>query len=143
MLKLAGIFLAFVPWALSASAHAADKAYIQVGQAHAKKTIIAFPDIRATGNNGDTIAREVKEIITNDLEFMDLFSFLGASAFVEPGSAGITMGSFRFSDWSSIKAEILIKSQLNVQGSSMSLEGYVYDVNGSKQLLGKRFVAAT
>lgn len=143
MPKWAGILLASVLWALPSIAHAADNAYIQVGQAHAKKTIIAFPDIHSTGNNADTIAREVKEIVTSDLEFMDLFSFLGNSAFVEPGSAGVTMGSFRFSDWSSIKAEILVKGQLNVQGSSMALEGYVYDVNGSKQLLGKRFVAAT
>lgn len=133
------VFLLLAPLAASA----ADNAYIQVGQAHAKKTVIAFPDIRASGSNADTLSREIHETVTNDLTFMDLFSFLGSSAFVEPSSAGMTMGTFRFTDWSSIKAEILVKSQLTVSGNSMSLEGYIYDVNGSKQLLGKRFVAAS
>ncbi|HUP58556.1 MAG TPA: Tol-Pal system beta propeller repeat protein TolB [Bdellovibrionota bacterium] len=116
--------------------------YIQVGQARTKKTIIAFPEIRASGSNAEAVAKQIHEIITNDLTFMDLFSFLGSSAFIESASsAGITMGSFKMTDWSSIQAEILVKSMLKVEGGRVSLEGYVYDVNGSKQLLGKRFVA--
>jgi TolB protein len=125
------------------AALAADNPYIQVGSAHAKKTVVAFPAIRYAGTNADALSKQIQEIITNDLNFMDLFSILGQSAYIEnPKSSGITLGSFKFSDWSSIKAEILVKSQLMVQNGTMSLEGYVYDVTGAKQLLGKRFVAA-
>src|SRR4051812_22750817 len=118
------------------TAHAADNAYIQVGQARLKKTVIAFPEIRPSGSSAGALARQIHETVTNDLGFMDLFSFLGRPAFVEnEAGAGIAPGSFRFSDWSSIHAEILVKSKLDVQANSMSLEGYVYDVNGAKQLL--------
>src|SRR5581483_9934379 len=94
------ISLAFVALLAADVARAADTAYIPVGQAHAKKTVIAFPEIRASGSGADSLARQVHETVVNDLTFMDLFSFMGQSAFVEPSSAGITMGSFRFSDWS-------------------------------------------
>src|SRR4051812_32730253 len=110
---LLGAILFASPLALAAG----DNPYIQVGQARTKKTVIAFPDLRFSGSNADTLAKQVHEIITNDLNFMDLFSFLGSSAFVEnPAAAGITLGSFKFSDWSSIQAEIVVKALLSVGG---------------------------
>ena len=114
----------------------AENPYIQVGTAKTKKTVIALPEIRGSAG------AKISEIILNDLTFMDLFKFLGASAFVEPKSAGIAIGSFKFSDWAGLGAEILVKGQVAQEGANFVLEGYVYDVPGAKQILGKRFVAA-
>ena len=126
----------------ASSAFADGSPYIQVGSAKTKKTVIAFPKIVARTPGSSGAADSINEIIVNDLTFMDLFRFLGSSAFIEGPGAGIAPGTFKFSDWTSISDEILIKAAVSEEGSNLVLEGYVYDVQGAKQLLGKRFVAA-
>jgi TolB protein len=120
---------------------AADRPYIAVGGAKIKKTIIAFPEIKIQGDTSG-IAKSVQETVSNDLLFMDMFKFMGASAFIEPQAAGITLDSFKLSDWSSIGAEFVIKAKITPEGGNVALEGYLYDVAGAKQVLGKRYVAA-
>src|SRR5208283_2973379 len=69
--------------------------YIPVGSAKTKKTVLAFPEIQ-----GDrALGRTISETTTNDLAFMDLFRFLDTAAFVEPSTAGITLDTFKLSDW--------------------------------------------
>jgi TolB protein len=120
---------------LASVAHAAP--YIPVGSAKTKKTIIAFPDIK-----GDSaLAKTISETVTNDLAFMDLFKFLSSSAFVEPASAGITLDTFKLSDWTSIQAEFVLKTAVKREGRNLALEAYLYDTFGAKQILAKRYVA--
>src|SRR4051812_44849638 len=78
------------------SARAADTdVYIPVGQAKIKKTILAFPDIRSPGDSSlGAYARQISETVKTDLTFMDLFSFLPNSAFLEDASkSGLTSGT--------------------------------------------------
>lgn len=122
----------------------AASTYIPVGAAKTKKTIIAFPDVRiAAGSRTAALAKTLTDTITNDLTFVDLFSFLSSSAFVENSSkAGITAESFKMSDWTSIGAEFLIKSAVSTDTNNVTFEAYLYDTFGAKQILGKRYVAA-
>src|SRR5581483_10844562 len=77
-----------------------DKVYIPVGTARTKRTVIAFPQIRTRDERSAALAKDVTETVTSDLLFMDLFSFLDASAFIEdPSKAGINAGTFKLSDW--------------------------------------------
>jgi TolB protein len=124
----------------TSSSFAADRAYIAVGGAKIKKTVLAFPDIKIEGDTSG-IAKSVQETVSNDLLFMDMFKFLGAGAFVEPATAGISLDSFKLSDWSSIGAEFVIKARVAPEGGNVALEGYLYDVSGAKQVLGKKYVA--
>lgn len=118
-----------------------EKPYIAVGEAKAKKSVIAFAEtLTESGAAGQ--AKSVRETISNDLAFMDIFQFLGTSAFIEKPGAGLTPETFKMTDWSSIGAEFLIKSQLTKDGSNLALELHVYDVGGSKRVLGKRYVAS-
>ena len=118
--------------------------YIPVGSARTKKTVIAFPEIRFSGAQSAALARTISEIVERDLSFMDLFRFLGTSAFIEnPNTAGLTPGTFKYTDWSSIGAEFLIKAALGSEGNNMTLEAYLYDTFGTKQVLSKRYIAFT
>ncbi|MFL5812856.1 MAG: translocation protein TolB [Bdellovibrionia bacterium] len=130
-----------ISWAHGA--YAGDTPYIAVGKAKAEKAVIAMPEIRTGGNRElATLGKEISDTVTNDLNFMDMFKFLGSSAFVEDTSkAGITLDQFKLSDWTSIGAKLLIKSQLSSQNGNLVLESYLYDTYGARQLLGKRFVA--
>jgi TolB protein len=126
---------------LSSSVSFAETAYIPVGKAATKKTVLAFPSV-LTDPAIQSFAKQIADTVKNDLDFMDLFRFLAPSAFVEnPSAAGITMGTFKFPDWQGIGAEFLIKAKLSRDGANYALEGYLYDVNAASQILGKRYLA--
>ncbi|MGK5090067.1 translocation protein TolB [Bdellovibrionota bacterium FG-2] len=128
-------------WSLGA--FAADRTYISVGAAKTKKTVLAFPEIRVASPRDGAFAKILTETVTNDLTFMELFKFLPGSAFVEDSSkAGIALGSFKMTDWSSIGSEFLLKTALTPEGAGIALEAYLYDIAGAKQVLAKKYVAA-
>ena len=125
--------------ALLSSADAADHPYISVGQAKTKKTVIAFPDILGAPDTAKTL----HDTVVSDLQFMDLFRFIGKAAFVEPPGTGITLERFKMTDWSSIGSEFVVKSATAREGANIVLEAYLYDVLGAKQVLAKRYIAAS
>jgi TolB protein len=128
---------------LAPCVHAADQPYIAVGDAKTRKTIIALPDVRADASLA-TYTKSLNDTVTNDLIYMDLFKVLGPAAAVEDAThAGIAPNTFKFSDWTSIGAEFLLKAQLTQQGEALALEAYLYDAVQGKQVFGKRYVAAS
>ncbi len=136
---MAGIFGVIL--GVSESGWGADQVYIPIGSAKTKKTVVAFPDLKAR-NGANAQAKAIHETVTNDLTFMDLFRFLQPAAFVENSSkSGITFGSFKMPDWSGIGTEFLIKAEASLDQGNLVLEGYLYDVSGNKQIVGKKFVA--
>ena len=124
---------------------AADRPYISVGAAHTKKAILAFPAIKLRNEVGNLreVAKSISDTVNNDLMFMDLFRLLDAKAFIEDAkTAGLTPETFKISNWTSIGAEFLIKTQLSREANSLILEAYLYDTFGNKQVLAKRYLAA-
>lgn len=119
---------------------AADKPYISVGAAKTKKTVLAFPAIQIKGGASDSAAKTIKDTVTGDLLFMDLFQFIDSKAFIEPTGAGLTPHLFKMSDWTSIKAEFLLKTALSSDGKALTLETYLYDTFGAKPILAKRYL---
>src|SRR5206468_475577 len=117
--------------------------YISVGNAKTKKTVLAFTGIRLGTDDASSreLARTITDTVTSDLTFMDLFRFLDSAAFIEDKSAGLTAGTFKMTDWTSIGAEFVIKSFLRKDGNSLSLEAYLFDTFGNKQVLAKRYLA--
>lgn len=127
----------------SFSARAESAPYISVGNARVKKTVIAFADIRAQGTVAEGASKVVQDTIADDLNFMDFFKILGKAAFIEDAKkAGITPGSFKMTDWSTIGAEILVKSALSSQANQIAYELHLYETQSGKELLSKRFVAS-
>jgi TolB protein len=112
---------------------------VAVGEARTKKSLVAFPTLKAT-NDGEGKLRSVREVVMEDLAFSGLFDFMNPAAFVEDFTkAGVTAGSFKMSDWSAINAEFLLKGKGSVDGKGANLEIYLYAVNSNKQLLAKRY----
>ena len=117
------------------------QAYIPVGTAKMRKSIIAFPNLR-TGSESQSESKTIFSTVTSDLTFMDLFTFLSPAAFQEPTTAGLSPGSFQMTDWSKIGAEILIKGSVTIEKGALKLESYVYETASGKLLLTKRYVAS-
>ena len=127
------------------AAIAADRPYIPVGSAKTKKSVIAYADtkIRDGSSQSRALSKSIYDTVNSDLGFMDLFKFLDPAAFIEDKAAGLTPDAFKLTDWTSIGAEFLIKSSIGVEGSTVSLETYLYDTGGAKQIMAKRYVAST
>lgn len=142
-LVVSGMLLGFAQLLSASFAQADNNVYIPVGQAKIKKTVIAFPAIKQQGDATlGAFAKTITDTVNSDLSFMDIFKFLPPAAFVEPATAGLTPDTFKMSDWTSIGTEFLLKSAVSRQGDSLVLEAYLYDVQASKQVLAKRYVAA-
>lgn len=128
----------------ASEASAQDKPYIAVGSAKIKKSVIAYPEtkIAASTSQAQGVAKTIRETVDSDLAYMDMFKMMDRAAYIEPKTAGLAPNSFKFSDWTSIGVEFLIKTALSMEGSNVALEAYLYDVNGAKQLLSKRYVSS-
>jgi TolB protein len=127
---------------LFGAAPAFSAPYIAVGKAHTRKTIVAFPEIRASDKRVEGLAQVIQETVTNDLSFMDLFQFLKPAAFIEdPMNSGLTLDSFKLSNWTAIGAEFLVKAAIGMNGDNVMLEAHLYDTFGGKQVLAKRYLA--
>lgn len=120
--------------------------YIPVGEARVKKSVLAFADTKylsagVDSGDGQGVAKTVKEKTLKNLEFMNLFKVQDSDAFIEKPGAGLTLDTFRISDWATIGTEFLIKTGITVTGDSVAYEMRLYDVLGAKQIIGKRYVA--
>lgn len=120
--------------------------YIAVGEARIKKSVVAFPDTKymsAGMDAGDPrgVARTIRETVGNDLSFTNLFTMQQSTAFIEKSDAGLTLDTFHISDWQTIGTEFLIKTGVSMTEGNISFEMRLYDVLGTKQILGKRYVA--
>ena len=116
-----------------------EQAYIAVGQAKARKTIIALPGFVGPANlksAGDSTL----ETVRSDLLYMESFQILDAKAYLD-NSAGVTPGSFQMSNWSSIQAEFVFKAELKPTEGGLALEGYLYNVGSGAAVLTKRYVS--
>lgn len=130
---------------ISSNIARAGQIYIPVGEARVKRSVLAFPETKfvspGTDSDRNGAARVIRDAILSDLNFTNLFTMQSPAAFIEKGDAGLTLDTFRISDWSTIGTEFLIKTSISVIGENISYELRLYDVLGSKQILGKRYVA--
>ena len=117
----------------------AGQVYIPVGQAKIKKSVLAMPNLKTLSSSGQAIGQRIFNTVRSDLVFMDLFQMQPSSAFLEKDSAGLTIDSFKMSDWTAIGTEFLLKSAFEINDDSVQFEVRLYDVASSKQIFGKRF----
>jgi len=116
--------------------------HISVGKARIKKSILALPNVKTLNSSSRSIANRIHKTLNDDLAFMDLFKILPKAAYIEnPQTAGMTPDKFKFSDWTSLGTEYLVKTQITTVGKKLKFEGYVYDVTRGRQIVAKRYVA--
>ena len=87
------------------------------------------------------ISREVREVLSGDLDFSGVFRVLDQVLYMEDiGTAGITIDSFQFDDWELINAEALVKSGYLLRpDGDVELEFHLYDVFQRKEVTAKRW----
>jgi TolB protein len=119
-----------------------EQAYIAVGSAKTKKTVVALNPVVG----GEATLRKALDtalsITKNDLLFMDLFQIQDPAAFLDK-SNGVLPGTFKISDWSGIGTDFVLKGFLNSNGKGgLQLEAYLYNVSTGAPALTKRYISS-
>ena len=117
-----------------------DQAYIAVGQAKTRKTIIALPGFVGPATL-KTAGEKTLETVRTDLLYMESFQILDAKAYLDT-SMGVAPGTFQMSNWSSIQAEFVFKAELKPTENGIALEGYLYNVGSGSAVLTKRYISS-
>jgi TolB protein len=116
------------------------QAYIAVGQAKTRKTVLALPAFVGPSTL-KSAGEKTLETIRTDLLYMNSFQLLDPKAYLDQ-SIGVTPGSFQMSNWSTIQAEFVFKAELKKTESGLTLEGYLYNVGNGNAVLTKRYVSS-
>lgn len=137
-----------------ASATEGSQVKIDVTQAKAKKSLIAFPPLQFQGNpaqvkNYEAIGGEIFRVITNDLTFTSFFQFISQAAYLEdvrktsikPISAD--PNGFNYASWKQLETDFLIRGAFSIAGEDLSLEVYVYNVRKETSVLSKKYKGNT
>jgi TolB protein len=108
---------------------------IEVNKPGNRDVPIAIP--KPTG--GSAMVDTVWEVVRHDLEMSGYFKVLNPDAFIEPASAGLEPGQFKFEDWDVPDAVVLGKTKVESVGDKVRAEVWVYDVPGRRKLGAKAF----
>ena len=122
-------------------AQAADRVYIDINAPYARKFPVAVTELKPMGGVGDLEeARQMAQVMRDDLDFCGLFNPLDPKGFLEDWrTMGLTAATTNFQAWQMIKAEFLIKGGFTSDGQSFVCELRLFDVRRGQLLTGKRY----
>ncbi|HOV87637.1 MAG TPA: Tol-Pal system beta propeller repeat protein TolB [Syntrophobacteraceae bacterium] len=116
----------------------AQRVYIDITQPSFAPISIAVPDFKFLSSEQVQLSKEMSGALAGDLEFSGIFRPLDPKGFLEdPQTMGLNAAEIRFNTWQSLQAEFLVRGAYQVQGNSIRLEARLFDVFGSKMILGK------
>lgn len=131
-----------------------DEPYIKVGEAKARKSLLAFPPLLYFGTPTASsqylsIGSDLFNIILNDLTVSAYFQMIDQKAYLEdPSKTSLRPApgdpkGFNFKSWKAINADFLIRGGFSVIGSEVELEIYAYSVVRSDLVVGKKYRGPT
>ncbi len=98
---------------------------------------IAIPVFRGDGSVDPAVAREISDVIANDLKSSGLFIPIDRAAFIEQ-SPDVARAP-RFEDWRPINAQALVVGRIGGSDGRLKAEFRLWDVFSGKQLAGEQF----
>ncbi len=135
--RLTSVIFFVVLTLFAAGAHAT--VYFDVyGQPYEKDTIAIPPFAGEAGGKA-----EVSDLLGRDLDMSGLFvvaprSLMGNDLINE----GLDRSTIKFDQWRSLDVEFLCKALVQQQGSTFSLEAYLYDTSDGTLVFAKKYDAA-
>jgi TolB protein len=100
---------------------------------------IAIPDFAGDGAVDAQTAREISNVVANDLRASGLFIPIDQGAFIEQGLS--TNSVPRFDDWRVVNAQALVVGRIGNADGKLRAEFRLWDVFAGQQLAGEQFFA--
>jgi TolB protein len=132
----------------SIPSYSQNKIFIDVGDAHVRKSKLAMPAFLALGTKTSEASEagdELFSVISNDLAATGLFVNIEPKAFLEDTSAtglrpvGVTPNGFDFNKWKTLETEFLIRGGYQIAAGQITLEIYAYYVENGSLIVGKKY----
>jgi TolB protein len=98
---------------------------------------IAIPFFGSDGSIDPNLAREISDVVANDLKSSGLFVPIDRAAYIEQ-SPDVRRAP-RFADWRPINAQALVVGQIGASEGRLRAEFRLWDVFSGKQLAGEQF----
>jgi TolB protein len=126
---------------LRAIAAEPTRTVIEIGSPDFRPYPIAVPAVRdSSGAPNSEPANVITETLRFDLDLASIFKVLDPQSYVaDPKREGLAAATIKFSDWSSVGAEGLVKAQVKVAEGSLTAEFRFFDVGSGRQLLQKSY----
>jgi TolB protein len=138
MKKVISILLAILVLFKVSAAHA-DLDIGSVKPAHMEPLPIAVMNFYADGGADTSLARQLPEVITNDLASSGLFAPINSNAFIQD-AASVRSGGVRFAEWRAINAKALVTGSITQTPDGRThVEYRLWDVFGQKQQAGTAY----
>ena len=151
-MNVKSVFIFLLSFSLFANAQA-QQAYIKIGEAQSKKSNLAFPPMNNLSgvktSQHVTLATEIFNTAKKDLELSTYFNVMSQAAFLENTTTlsikpkSNDSNGFTFETWKAIGADFLIRSSISVVNNDMTVEMFLYQVDQSKTVVGKKYQAKT
>jgi TolB protein len=110
---------------------------LNITQGNIQPMPIAIPDFASDGSIDAKSAREISNVVSNDLKSSGLFLPIDPAAFIEKGLD--VARAPRFEDWRPINAQALVVGRIGNSDGKLRAEFRLWDVLSGKQLAGEQF----
>jgi TolB protein len=106
---------------------------LEINPSAIQRIPIAVPDFKYMSPEQTQLAREMSDVLSNDLNISGVFRPLDPRGFLEnPQAMGVDAAQIKFEDWKRLGAAFLARCSYQVQGSSIRLDGSLFDIAGRK-----------
>ena len=136
-LRFATFLLAALIGASTGADHAHAVVELNITQGNIQPLPIAIPDFASDGTIDAGAAREISDVVSNDLKSSGLFLPIAPAAFIEKGLD--VARAPRFEDWRPINAQAVVIGRIGNSDGKLRAEFRLWDVLSSKQLAGEQF----
>lgn len=138
----------------SESREPANQILIKVGEARAKKSLMAMPNFQyvgspASNSNIQSTGTELFRTIYNDLLVTTYFQFLDPKAYLENPDKTTALPKsqdekgFNYDSWKTIGTDFLVRINFSIAGSSLTLDTYVYHIPQKRSILARKYKGNT
>jgi TolB protein len=110
---------------------------LNITQGNIQPMPIAIPEFTGDGSVDANAAREISDVVANDLKSSGLFLPIDPAAFIERGLD--VARAPRFEDWRPINAQVLVVGKIGNTDGRLRAEFRLWDVLSGKQLAGEQF----
>jgi len=136
-LRFATFLLAALIGASTGADHAHAVVELNITQGNIQPLLIAIPDFASDGTIDAGAAREISDVVSNDLKSSGLFLPIAPAAFIEKGLD--VARAPRFEDWRPINAQAVVVGRIGNNDGKLRAEFRLWDVLSGKQLAGEQF----
>jgi len=135
--RFVALFLGVLTFMSAGSTPAHAVVELNITQGNIQPMPIAIPDFASDGSIDAKSAREISDVVSNDLKSSGLFLPIDPAAFIEKGLD--VARAPRFEDWRPINAQALVVGRIGNSDGKLRAEFRLWDVLSGKQLAGEQF----